>query len=133
MLLRCIPQPGTACSKKQPSPTDTQRAGLFSRLFRRQLGFVTLYKLDQAEAQHTADVSQLNKVKPAQATLNVACERLRAAKCLGELPLSQARLDTALSKQAQQHQVLVSVYRFFHGEAFQQLTKLECISTLPII
>ncbi len=89
MLLRFIPQPGTARSKNQPSPIHTERAGLFSRLLRRQLGFVTLHKLDQAEAQHTADVSQLNKVKPAQTTLNVARERLGAAKGLGELPLSQ--------------------------------------------
>jgi len=80
-----------------------------------------------------ADVSQLDKVKPAQATLDVACERLRATKCLGELPLSHSRLDTALPKQAQQHQVLIPVYRFFHGEAFQPLTKLECITNLQII
>lgn len=89
MLLGCIPQPGTAFSKTHLSPVEMGSMGLFSRLFRRQLGFVALHKLDQAETQYTADVSELDKVKPAQASLNVTSEGLWPTQHLCELVLGQ--------------------------------------------
>jgi len=43
-----------------------------------------------------ADISQLHEINPAQAPLDVTCERLGTVKGLRELRLSETCFDTAL-------------------------------------